>query len=113
MTSPAHASWWPFGDDSIDYSIAFAGADKQMLKWFKKLHLTELTETNPPTNIEELEQEANGLAAKVKKALEAKGYMEAVAEPALDKTAEPPTVHITVEQGLSLSGTHHHVRLER
>ncbi len=97
-STPARA-FWPFGDDGIDYTIVFESADKEMLAWFEELSLDKKTDTNPPQNLEELDAEASVLSDKVKKALAAKGYMEAVAEPRVDKTAEPAEVHIAIEQG--------------
>ena len=95
----AQAAWyWPFGDDGIDYTIRFDGADDEMTHWFAKLKLDQPPDANPPQNEEELEQEANTLAARVKKALDAKGYVESHAEPQVEK-ATPPVVQITVTEG--------------
>lgn len=95
---PAHA-FWPFGDDGMDYAIKFDGADDSMKEWFGELALDQKTEENSPKTLEELEAEASSLSDKAKKALAAKGYMEATAEPRLDAQAEPPTIHIAIEQG--------------
>lgn len=98
MPSPAHAIW-PFDKDGIDYNIAFSGADATMQQWFTTLSLDIKNDANPPQNLDELDAEASTLATKVRKALAAKGYMEAIAEPYLDTAQEPPVVHIAIEQG--------------
>ena len=101
VTPSAQAfSFWPFGGDGIDYSITFDGADPEMQAWFTELNLDKKADTNPPQNLEELDTEASVLADRVKKALAAKGYMEAVAEPKVDKEAKPPAVHIVIERGV-------------
>lgn len=99
VSAPALA-FWPFGDDGIDYSIAFDGADDEMLAWFSELSLDVKTDTNPPQTLDELESEASVLGDKTRKALAAKGYMEAVAEPRVDRNADPPAIHIAIEQGV-------------
>lgn len=95
--TPAQA-FWPFGDEGMDYRIVFDGADSEMHAWFHELQLDKKAPVNPPQNLEELEVEAGSLSDKVRKALHAKGYMEVVAEPHLDKDANPPVVRITIEQ---------------
>lgn len=97
LLSPAQA-FWPFGDDGMDYTIQFEGADDEMQAWLKELSLDKRTQVNPPQNLDELEVEASTLSDKVRKALQAKGYMEAVVEPRVDKQAEPLVVHILVDQ---------------
>lgn len=97
--SPAHA-FWPFGDSGMDYAIVFDGVDEEMQAWLRELNLDKKADTNPPENLEELDAEASVLADKVKKALSAKGYMEGVAEPTLDRDAEPPVVRIAIEPGV-------------
>lgn len=98
ICSTAHA-FFPFGSDGIDYTVHLQGANTEMRAWLASLHLDEKTETNPPTNAEELDAEASLLADKVKRALAAKGYMEAVVEPLVDHHAEPPEVKLHIEQG--------------
>ena len=92
-------SWLPFGYDGISYAIRFEGLDADMLAWMKELKLDQRTETNPPKTLEELDQEANTLAAKTKKALESKGYVEALAEPRLEQQGDASTVVISAQPG--------------
>lgn len=76
---PAHASWWwPFGNDGLDYKIKFYGINSSTTKWFSSLKLDQPNTTTPPKNEAELEQEAGALAERLRKALEAKGYYDAI-----------------------------------
>ena len=96
----ARAAWyWPFGGEGMEYAIRIDGPDEEMMHWLKKLKLNEPTEDHPPETMDALGQEANSLAGRVKKALEAKGYMESQAEPSVDSTTKPPVIEIKVEQG--------------
>ena len=100
VAMPSAQAFWPFDDDGIDYAIRFEGAPQAMQDWFHALKLDEPTGTNPPQNLEELRAEASVLGGKVKDALAAKGYMEAVVEPMVDAQADPPLVRIAIEPGV-------------
>lgn len=96
----AGQAFWPFGNDGIAYAIAFEGETDEMQAWLSELGLDAPVTTNPPQDLDELAVEASSLADKVKKALLAKGYMEAFAESSLNREAEPPLVTIRIEQGV-------------
>ncbi len=74
----AAAWWWPFGYKGIKYEIKIEGLDEDTLRWIKTLKLTERNEENPPKDEEELTQESVALGAKIKKALDAHGFYDAV-----------------------------------
>lgn len=99
FASPAAMAFWPLFGKGIDYAIHFDGADTEMQAWFATLSLDKKNETDPPEDLDALDGEASSLADKVKKALAAKGYMEAVVEPSLDVQAKPPAIRLTIEQG--------------
>lgn len=92
-------AFWPFSDGGIKYSIHFNNADSEMQAWFKELSLDKRKRPNPPKTLTELETETSSLADKTRKALAAKGYMEAIVDSHVDKQSEPPAIHISVEQG--------------
>jgi translocation and assembly module TamA len=99
LTSPSKAvAWWPFGNNAMDYNVVLDGADEEMQAWLAQLKLDQPTETNPPETMEELLQEANGAAERVKKALQAKGYMEAHTEGRVDSSVRPPVLWVHIDQ---------------
>lgn len=93
------AWWWPFGPKGIDYTIKITGVDAEMTTWIASLKLDKPTETRPPEKPDELSQEAVALGERLRKALAAKGYYDAVIQSTVDKKSEPPVLRYTISTG--------------
>lgn len=94
----AAASWWPWSNKGIRYTITIEGLDKEMQAWIHELELDKPVTTNPPKDKDALEQESNALALRIKKALDAKGYLESQVDAYVDKNAKKPVIQILAFQ---------------
>ena len=72
------AWWWPFGQDGVAYKIAFSGADGEVNAWFEKLKLDAVDSEHVVATDAELDQELAARGQRVRQALEALGYYDAV-----------------------------------
>lgn len=75
----AQAAWyWPFGKDSLDYKVEFGGIDAETLAWLKELKLDEPQSDTEVTDRDSLERELVVRGGRVRQALQARGYYDAV-----------------------------------
>lgn len=99
-TSFAQASWWwPFGNKNLDYQIEISGVDQDTTEWFSALDLDKPTTSNPPQKKEELRQEAVTHGQRLRKALEAKGYYDALIDQDVKLNQEPPKIAYQITTG--------------
>lgn len=96
----AQASWWwPFGHKGLDYTIHISGVNTEMTEWFSSLKLDKPTETRPPEKPDELSQESVALGERLRKALSAKGYFDAVVQSTVETNHKPPVLRYTISPG--------------
>ncbi len=94
------ASLWPWAEKGIRYKISIDGADHDMQAWMQELQLDKPIKVNSPKDMDALELESNALALRVKRALNAKGYVESRVEAGLDSSHKKPVIQIRVIQGV-------------
>jgi translocation and assembly module TamA len=100
QSSFAQASWWwPFGQKNLDYQISIKGVNQKTQKWFSELGLDTPTTSNPPQKIDELKQEAVTHGQRLRKALEAKGYYDAVIDQDAQLDKAPPVLSYQITPG--------------
>jgi translocation and assembly module TamA len=91
--------WWPFGVDGVEYDVKFTGISPTTKKWFKELKLDKADDSNLPQTNDEVEQQAVTLAERLQKALNAKGYYDAVIRSRVDMSKKKPVIIYTIQQG--------------
>lgn len=91
--------WWPFGEDTIEYDIAFNGTDAALDNWFNEIKLGEPRELTGQEPMVELEQELVTLENRLRKALNAKGYYEPQIDSEFKADTTPPTLRYDIEPG--------------
>ncbi|TKW60492.1 MAG: hypothetical protein DI628_06205 [Blastochloris viridis] len=75
----AQAAWyWPFGKDTLDYKVQFSGIDDATYAWLKELKLDEPKSDTEVTDREGLERELVVRGGRVRQALQARGYYDAI-----------------------------------
>ncbi len=75
----AQAAWyWPFGKDTLDYKVEFAGIDAETFTWLKEVKLDEPQSDTEVTDRESLERELVVRGGRVRQALQARGYYDAI-----------------------------------
>lgn len=84
----SHAAWWwPFGKDKVEYRVEFTGVDEEALGWFKELKLDE-RKGHELENADGLTQELAVRGDRVKQALDAIGYYDAMISQSLRTEGE-------------------------
>jgi translocation and assembly module TamA len=100
VTHVAQAAWWwPFGSKNLVYDIKIKGVDKKTRAWMTELNLDKPTTSNPPQKKEELKQEAVTLNQRLRKAMEAKGYYDAVIAQQVKLESDPPVLQYQITPG--------------
>lgn len=100
FTAPSMAAWyWPFGDDGMDYKIKIYGLNKQNSEWVSSLKIDQRNEVTPPKTVDELNQEAVSVAEKIRKALEARGYYDALIDHKTIRKGDEHRLVFQVKQG--------------
>ncbi len=75
----AQPAWyWPFGKDTLAYKVEFAGIDADTYAWLKELKLDEPQSDTDVTDRDGLERELVVRGGRVRQALQALGYYDAV-----------------------------------
>lgn len=103
LVMPLHAQaawWWPFGKDKgLEYHVETTGISSNMEEWFEELRLTEATKTNLPNDYIELRQEAVSIASRMRTALEARGYYDAIINQSIHGDQEPYVLKYVIRPG--------------
>lgn len=95
--TPVQAAWyWPFGDNGVKYDIRLNGTDSEVTAWLDEL---KLDKTNKLENGDELEQELAVRGGRVRQALEAVGYYDAIIQQRVDRKGKVPVLVYDIQQG--------------
>ncbi len=99
LPAQSHAAWWwPFGDKGVAYGVELNGVNDELAKWFDKLKLDE-TGGQTVENDEGLEQELALRGDRVRAALAALGYYDAVVRQDVRRGGEEPVLVYMIQPG--------------
>lgn len=94
------AAWyWPFGQKGVDYKVEFGGVSSETYDWLKELKLDEVKDHVVESD-ERLEQELAVRGDRVRQALEALGYFDAVITQSVRRGGEKAVLVYAILQGL-------------
>ncbi len=98
--SLAHAAWWwPFGQDGMDYRVEVNGVDEATYAWLKELKLDEPHSDVAIETREDLERELVVRGGRMRRALEARGYYDALLRQDI-REGEEPVLQYDVRPGV-------------
>jgi translocation and assembly module TamA len=96
----AQAAWyWPFGTDTLAYKVEFAGIDAETFTWLKEVKLDEATSDTEVTDREMLDRELVVRGGRVRQALQALGYYDALVVQDI-RDGEVPVLVYRVQTGV-------------
>lgn len=101
VAAPLHAHaawWWPFGKDGVDYKVEFSGVEGEVKEWFDHLKLDD-TRGQVVETEDGLEQELALRGDRVRLALAALGYYDAVVLQDVRRIDDKPVLAYRVQKG--------------
>ncbi|RYG61684.1 MAG: hypothetical protein EON60_02615 [Alphaproteobacteria bacterium] len=99
VPAQSHAAWWwPFGTNGEEYRVEFEGLDSELSQWFDNLKLNA-TRGQPVETEEGLEQELALRGDRVRTALAALGYYDAVVRQEVRRDGEVQVLVYMVQPG--------------